>query len=310
MSISARGMLGSNFIWASGSGGSRGHRSRAASAGRSRSQAVPATSPELRSRPQFTLPQAGGPIQRLRSVDNGSTHRPRHHHRDPAHHLPVLEHRARAPRSPDRGPHARSPQPSRRSAAPTLCGSASRSTRSPPTAGAGEGTLIEMSPRHILLCHSSGYGDAFLSQAAELCRASRAKLTVVLPVVDVRAADGCCGIQGDQWRRLMDEADREAGLRALDVLDRMGCRPQHVAVEVGPSLPQIAQRAAERAGCDTIAVGRRRWPWSSGLSRRRLAKLRAGTMLPVLELPRRERAVEPPVSNPAVAVPARASRTG
>jgi len=85
----------------------------------------------------------------------------------------------------------------------------------------------------------------------------------------------------------MDEADREARLHALDRLDQLGCRPQHVDVEVGHSLPAIAQSAAERGGCDAIAVGRRRWPWSSGLSRRQLAKLRAGPTFHVLELPPR-----------------------
>lgn len=143
-----------------------------------------------------------------------------------------------------------------------------------------------MSPRHVLLCYSNAYGDDVLRQAAALCRASRASLSVVLPIVDGAIPDGCCGIQGDHWRRMMDEADREAELRAVSLLDRMGCRPQGIAVEAGPSLPQILQCAAERTGCDTIAVGRKRWPWStSGLSRRQLTKLRAGTTLPVLELP-------------------------
>jgi|tagenome__1003787_1003787.scaffolds.fasta_scaffold20915322_3 nucleotide-binding universal stress UspA family protein len=144
-----------------------------------------------------------------------------------------------------------------------------------------------MSPRHVLLCYASPYDDGVLGQVAELCRASRASLNVVLPVLDVAAADGCCGIQGDHWQRIMGEADHEARLRALDLLDQLGCPPQQIDVEVGHSLPEIAQRAAERGGCDAIAVGRRRWPWSSGLTRRQLTKLRAQATVDVLELPPR-----------------------
>jgi hypothetical protein len=141
-----------------------------------------------------------------------------------------------------------------------------------------------MSPRQLLLCYSSPYDDQILGQAAELCRASRSTLHVVLPVVDVAAADGCCGIQGEHWQRLMDDADRDAKLHAIERLEQLGCRQPHVDIELGRSVPEIAQRAAQRIGCDAIAVARRRWPWSSGLSQRQLTRLRAATTLDVLEL--------------------------
>jgi nucleotide-binding universal stress UspA family protein len=113
-----------------------------------------------------------------------------------------------------------------------------------------------------------------LRATAELC-ASGAKVSVVLPVADAAMPRGCCGIQGEQWRRLIDEDVHEAAQRAVHVLEGMGCRPTEVAIEVGPSVAEAVQQAATARGCDLIAVGAKRHPWSSGgLSKRKLKKLR------------------------------------
>jgi nucleotide-binding universal stress UspA family protein len=136
-----------------------------------------------------------------------------------------------------------------------------------------------------LLCHfGSAQSDGVLRQAAELCAGCGAQLSVVMPVVDATVPDGCCGIQGEQWRRLMDEDAREAMQRAVRLLQGLGCAPVNVALEVGPSVAAIAQQAAARFGCDVVAVSRRRWPWSTGLSRRQAEKVRRAGSSRVVEL--------------------------
>jgi nucleotide-binding universal stress UspA family protein len=145
-----------------------------------------------------------------------------------------------------------------------------------------------MNPRHILLCHlGSGDNEQLLRRAAELCARSGADLSLVVPVVDGAMPDGCCGIDGEHWRRLTDEGTRDAAQRAVRLLEALGCPSRNVAIEAGPSLAEIAARAAERYGCDVIAIARKRAPWSSGgLSRRQLDKLRRGQSRSVLELTR------------------------
>jgi hypothetical protein len=146
--------------------------------------------------------------------------------------------------------------------------------------------LRPMSPRHVLLCYlGTGDNEQLLRQAAELCERSGAELSLVLPVIDGAVPDGCCGIQGEHWRRLTDEDTRDTAQRAGRLLERLGAPPVNIAIEVGPSLADIASRAAERCGCDFIAIGRKRAPWSSGgLSRRKLQALRRTQPHGVVEL--------------------------
>jgi nucleotide-binding universal stress UspA family protein len=143
-----------------------------------------------------------------------------------------------------------------------------------------------MRPAHVLLFYlGRTQSDDTLRSVAELCRRNDAQLSVVLPVVDAAVPSGCCGIDGEQWRRLMDEEDQAAGQRAVRLLESFGCSPNDVAIEVGRSVPDIAREAAERRACDLVAVSRKRWPWSAGgLSRRQLRQLRRGGANAVLEL--------------------------
>jgi hypothetical protein len=139
---------------------------------------------------------------------------------------------------------------------------------------------------HVLLCYlRPARSDGMLRQVAELCAKRRASLSVVMPVVDAAIPDGCCGIQGEQWRRLTDEDSRDAMRHAVDLLESLGCAPANAAIEVGPSVAEIAQRAAARCGCDAIAVSAKRHAWSSGgLSRRQLERLRNAAPREVIEL--------------------------
>jgi hypothetical protein len=143
-----------------------------------------------------------------------------------------------------------------------------------------------MNPRHVLLCYlGSGDNEPLLRQAAELCERCGADLSLVLPIIDGAVPDGCCGIQGEHWRQLTDEGTRDAAQRAVQLLARLGAPPVNVAIEAGPSLAAVAGRAAVRYGCDVIAIGRKRAPWSSGgLSRRQLQALRREQSHGVLEL--------------------------
>jgi hypothetical protein len=133
-----------------------------------------------------------------------------------------------------------------------------------------------MVANHLLLCHvRPARSDAMLRQVADLCAERGASLSIVMPVIDAAIPDGCCGIQGEQWRRITDEDSRDDMRRAVQLLESLGCAPADAAIEVGPTVPEIAQRAAARCGCDAIAVSAKRHPWSSGgLSRRQLNRLR------------------------------------
>jgi nucleotide-binding universal stress UspA family protein len=133
-----------------------------------------------------------------------------------------------------------------------------------------------MRPEHLLLCYfGTGVNQDVLRQTAELCEMAGARLSLVLPVVDATIPDGCCGIQGEHWRRLTDEDTRDAARRAVELLSTLGCPPANVAIESGASVAEIARRAAARYGCDAVAIARKRRPWSSGgLSRRHLTELR------------------------------------
>jgi hypothetical protein len=139
---------------------------------------------------------------------------------------------------------------------------------------------------HVLLCYlRPARSDNLLRQVADLCARRRASLSVVMPVVDAAIPDGCCGIHGEHWRKITDEDSRDAMRHAVDLLESLGCAPANAAIEVGPSVPEIAQRAAARCGCDAIAVSAKRHPWSSGaLSRRQLGRLRDAEAREVIEL--------------------------
>jgi nucleotide-binding universal stress UspA family protein len=144
-----------------------------------------------------------------------------------------------------------------------------------------------MAARHVLLCYlGSADSDEVLREAAKLCSDSSAELSVLLPFVDAPVPDGCCGIQGEHWRRLMDEQTRDAADRAERLLTAWGCPPVNVAIQTGTSIRDIALRAATRYGCDVVAVGRRRRRWSfGGLPRRELKELHRAAPERVLELP-------------------------
>jgi hypothetical protein len=118
-----------------------------------------------------------------------------------------------------------------------------------------------------------------------------------MPVIDAAIPNGCCGIQGEHWRRLIDDDIRDAAQRAVRALQGLGCAPVNIAVEVGPSLADIAARTAARYGCDVIAVGQKRRPWSSaGASLRQVNELRAACTQDVVELARQS--VWPGVMSP------------
>ena len=138
-----------------------------------------------------------------------------------------------------------------------------------------------------MLCYlGSAESDDVLRRAVELCEESGAELSVLLPVIDSPVPDGCCGIQGGHWRRLMDDETRNAAERAERVLKAWGCPPQNVVVEVGPSISDIAVRVAARFGCDVVAVESKRRRWStSGLPRQQLKELHRLAPGRVLELP-------------------------
>jgi hypothetical protein len=143
-----------------------------------------------------------------------------------------------------------------------------------------------MAADHVLLCYlRPARSDAMLREVAGLCAQRGASLSIVMPVLDAAIPDGCCGIQGEQWRRLTDEDSRDAMRHAVDLLERLGCAPANAAIEVGPSVPEIAQRAAARCGCDAIAISAKQHPWSSGgLSRRQLNRLHNAQPREVIEL--------------------------
>jgi hypothetical protein len=128
----------------------------------------------------------------------------------------------------------------------------------------------------------SANSDATLRQVADLCAVLDARLSVVMPVIDTAIPDGCCGIQGEHWRRLTDEDSRDAMRRAVALLDSPA---RQRGDRGGPSVPETARRAAARCACDVTAVSAKRYPWSSaGLSRRQLKRLRRAAPREVVEL--------------------------
>ena len=143
-----------------------------------------------------------------------------------------------------------------------------------------------MPPQHVLLCYlGPADRDEVLREAAQLCDESGAELSVVVPVIDAPVPDGCCGIQGEHWRRLMDEETQDAAERAERLLRGWGCPPANLVVDVGASVGDVVSRAAHRFGCDVVAVGRKRRRWSTrGLSRRERRALNRATPGTVLEL--------------------------
>jgi nucleotide-binding universal stress UspA family protein len=143
-----------------------------------------------------------------------------------------------------------------------------------------------MTAHHVLLCCSgSGESDEALRRVAALGQGGRVDVSVVLAVIDQPLARGCCGIQGNQWQRLMDEYSDDALRDVVRRLERLGCPPAHTAVAVGPSSADVVQRFATQWRCDVVAVAPKRWPWSTrGLPRRRLDALHRSVALPLVEL--------------------------
>jgi hypothetical protein len=132
-----------------------------------------------------------------------------------------------------------------------------------------------MPPDHVLLCCPGSTGDdRLLTEVAALCSARGARLSVVLPMVDAAVPRGCCGIQGDHWRRIIDQDARDALRRTARHLTSLGAHPEHVALEPGPSVPEVVDQAATRWGCTIVAVAGKRRLWSAGLPRRQLRALR------------------------------------
>lgn len=135
---------------------------------------------------------------------------------------------------------------------------------------------------HVLLCLvGRAERDPAVARAAELCRASGARLSVIVPVPDVAASAGCCGIQSDHWGTLLDEDTADGARGVAAELADLGCRPEDLEIEVGPSVSEAIAAATARLGCDRVVVSRRPRAWSGwGLSRRQLAALdRAGVPL-------------------------------
>jgi nucleotide-binding universal stress UspA family protein len=142
-----------------------------------------------------------------------------------------------------------------------------------------------MPPDHVLLCFPNSSGnDRLLTEVTALCAARSARLSLVLPVVDAAVPRGCCGIQADHWRRIVDEDARDALRHATRLLTSLGADPEHIALETGPSIPEVVARAATRWDCTIVAVAGRRRLWSTGLSRRQLKALRRSAGRELIEL--------------------------
>jgi hypothetical protein len=152
-----------------------------------------------------------------------------------------------------------------------------------------------MRAEHVLLCYfGSTASDNVSGRAAALSHSAGARLSVVLPVVDAPVPDGCCGIQGQHWQRLMDEDSRVALESAVRRLESLDCRVANAAIEAGDSLADIVQRSVTSWGCDVVAVSLKRRPWSTGgLSRRGLQALRHSVTGAIVELPGSVGDVEP-----------------
>jgi hypothetical protein len=171
------------------------------------------------------------------------------------------------------------------------CGEWSGAFVSPDTLG------CPMRAEHVLLCYFGSANDHVLGDAAALSRSAGARLSVVLPVVDAPVPDGCCGIQGQQWQRLMDEESRAALEGAVRRLESLDCPVANAAIEVGDSLADVVQRCLTGWGCDVVAVSPKRRPWSTGgLSRHGLEALRDNVTGAVVELRGSAGDVEPRLS--------------
>jgi hypothetical protein len=142
-----------------------------------------------------------------------------------------------------------------------------------------------MPPDHVLLCCPSSTGDdRVLIEVAALCSARDARLSVVVPMVDAAVPSGCCGIQADHWRRIIDQDARIALQRTARHLTSLGTHPEHVALEVGPSIHDVVEHTATRWDCTIVAVAGKRRLWSAGLSRRQLRALRRSGGRELVEL--------------------------
>lgn len=144
-----------------------------------------------------------------------------------------------------------------------------------------------MTATHVLLCYlASRGGDSVLGDGLGLAENLSARLTVVLPVVEVPLSRGCCGIQPAHWERLLEEDTRAAADRASKVLRGAGMVGE-VSIVRGSSITNILSLCAARSGCDLIAVPAKAHPWSTGgLSRRIVRAVRRGTSCQVIELAR------------------------
>lgn len=109
-----------------------------------------------------------------------------------------------------------------------------------------------MAPEHILLCYRRcPAGDVALVRAAELATETGARLTVLVPLLEVDRSPRCCGIQGKQWRSLVRGALREELEHAAKVLADPGVE---LALGEGPTIAAAVAGYAERNGCDLVGL--------------------------------------------------------
>lgn len=143
-----------------------------------------------------------------------------------------------------------------------------------------------MHAEHILLLLvGAPTNDGTLALVASLADGGGARLSVVLGVVDSPLSGGCCGIQAQQWQRLLDDGSRAELHRVVVGLRSRGCEPVNADVQVGNALADIVERSLESWDCDLVVVARRHRPWSSaGLTERRLRRLRRSVRCDVVEL--------------------------
>ena len=143
-------------------------------------------------------------------------------------------------------------------------------------------------PARVLFC-STGFtvDDKVMSEVAAYCAHAGAEASVVLALLDGPAAGGCCGIQGPQWERLMEDHARDALEEVKAGLRRLGCHVVAASVETTSSFAEAVNRGVARWDCDVVVVPARRQPWSrDGLSRRQLRELRRTAQREVVELRR------------------------
>jgi nucleotide-binding universal stress UspA family protein len=144
-----------------------------------------------------------------------------------------------------------------------------------------------MRVEHVLLCClGAEASDDALRRVTALSEG--AKLSVVVPVVETRTAEGCCGIGSSQWERLMDEHSADALRSVVARLESLGRSPAHAEVVAGRSLPEILEQCVAAWDCDAAALSAKRRPWSTrGISRRRMRALRRRLRCECVELGRR-----------------------